>query len=77
MKKVAAVALALLFLGLLTTDRGVLVSEEIVREQGEGQSTLVCKYYFTARRTVIKKYWYATNNIMGRSVCDFIYKSNE
>ena len=79
----AIVCLLLLWLFLLVTDRGLLLSEKkvepgesyIVDDYGDlgksSQGSFVCRY-FNGRKIVTDVYWYSPNNIFGRDSCPFL-----
>lgn len=74
MKKGATVIMligALFYIAMLATDTEVLLDEAIVKNAGDTQETLVCKY-FNGRKVLTETYWYAPNDLFGRSSCSFI-----
>ncbi len=70
MKK-AVMLIGVLYIAMLVTDTKVLIDEAIVKNVDESQAHLVCKY-FNGRKVLIREYWYAPNDFLGRSRCSFI-----
>lgn len=86
MRRIVMVAVGVVVvaeLGLLVSDRRILVSETLVKPgqsyevEGWGdlgkvqQASLVCRY-FTGRDIKTTVLWYSENNVMGRDACQFI-----
>ena len=62
-------ALAVLgWLGLFLTGTGVLIHGEQQRIPGDGQDSLVCRY-FVATSVIEQTFWYSPNGFMGKSAC--------
>ena len=79
---VAVVAIS--WVGLLVSDRGVLVSERRIVAGGLGvevpgygdigpasQDRLDCRY-FTGRGVIAVVFWYSPNGFFGRAACPFM-----
>ena len=58
--------LILAWLALLFSSRAILVGERV--EKAFLRERLVCTY-FNGSRTMRKEYWYAQNDVLGRSAC--------
>ncbi len=80
---IAAILIALGWVGLLLTDTRILVGEVKVESgqeyivegygdlKGNQQASLVCSY-FNGRKVLKSVFWYAPNNIMGKDSCPFL-----
>lgn len=53
---------------LLVTGRGLLVWESIPEEE----KTIYCSY-FSGRNFQTKEFWYSSNDMLGKSMCPFLY----
>lgn len=74
------VAAVLFWLGLMVTEKGVLVSQRFVKTGEDvsvpgwgslgdnAQASLVCRY-FVGTRLRYQVFWYSPNNVMGRADC--------
>jgi len=56
------------WVALSSTGSGVLIGSEQKRLQGDGQYSLVCRY-FIATSVIEKTFWYAPNGFMGKAAC--------
>jgi hypothetical protein len=61
---VTALAWTMLFL----SGSGLLIGSERSRLPGDGQDSLVCRY-FVATSILEQAYWYAPNGFMGKAFC--------
>ena len=66
--KVPLTLAVLAWLALFLTGSGVLIRGEQQRRPGDGQDSLVCRY-FVATSVIEQTFWYAPNGFMGKAAC--------
>jgi amino acid permease len=53
---------------MFVSGSGVLIESEKTRRPGDGQDSLVCRY-FIATSVIEQTFWYAPNGFMGKAAC--------
>lgn len=66
--KVSLALVVLAWLALFLTGSGILIHGEQQRHPGDGQDSLVCRY-FVATSVIEQTFWYAPNGFMGKAAC--------
>mgnify|MGYP003624672803 CR=1 FL=1 len=66
--KVPLALMVIAWVALFSTGSGVLIGSEQKRLQGDGQDSLVCRY-FIATSVIEQTFWYAPNGFMGKAAC--------
>jgi hypothetical protein len=66
--KVPLALVVLAWLALFLTGSGILIHGEQLRRPGDGQDSLVCRY-FVATSVIEQSFWYAPNGFMGKAAC--------